>query len=123
MEWAASYFCSMAAQYPENVEMLQKAGMTGVIDDWTRKEKKNTANIKWGEKDPRHAFRLSGAELKAFLATGRSMAVMTLYKRAKKQKDGMTMADCQGIMDALGWSAEKELPKLVREYGITMSQK
>lgn len=118
--WNLMRFLALAAQYPENVEMLQKAGMTDVLDDWTRREKKNAANIKWGEKDPRQAFRLSGAELKAFLATGRSMAVMTLYKRAKKQRDRMTMADCQGIMDALGWEAEKELPKLVREYDITM---
>lgn len=119
--WNLMRFLAMAVQYPENVEMLQKAGMTDVLDDWTRKEKKNAANIKWGEKDPRKAFRLSGAELKAFLATReRSMAVLTLYKRAKKQKAGLTMEDCQGIMDALGWSAEKELPKLVREYGTTM---
>ena len=119
--WNLMRFLAMAAQYPENVEMLQKAGMTDVLDDWTRREKKNAANIKWGEKDPRNAFRLSGAELKEFLATReRSMAVLTLYKRAKKQKAGLTMEDCQGIMDALGWAAEKELPKLVREYGTTM---
>lgn len=119
--WNLMRFLAMAAQYPENVEMLQKAGMTDVLDDWTRKEKKNAANIKWGEKDPRKAFRLSGAEMKEFLATReRSMAVLTLYKRAKKQKAGLSMEDCQGIMDALGWEAEKELPKLTREYGVTV---
>lgn len=118
--WNLMRFLSLAAQFPENVEMLQKAGMTDVLDDWTQRKKKNAANIKWGEKDPRKAFRLDGAELKAFMATRRSMSVLTLYKRAKKQKAGLTMADSQEIVDALGWSAEKELPKLVKEYGTTI---
>lgn len=113
-------FLAMAAQYPENVEMLQKAGMKDVLDDWTQRKKKNTANIVWGEKDPRKAFRLNGGELKAFMSTRKSMSVMTLYKRAKKQGTGLSMADCQGIEDALGWAAEKELPKLTREYGTTI---
>ena len=113
-------FLAMAAQYPENVEMLQKAGMTDVLDDWIQRKKKNAANIVWGEKDPRKAFRLDGGELKAFMSTRKSMSVMTLYKRAKKQGTGLTMADCQGIEDALGWAAEKELPKLTREYGTTI---
>lgn len=121
--WNLMRFLSMAAQYPENVEMLQKAGMTDVLDDWTRRQKKNAANIVWGEKDPRKAFRLDGGELKAFMATQkRSVSVLTLYKRAKKQKAGLTMADCQGIEDALGWSAEKELPKVTKEYGATIKE-
>lgn len=116
-------FLGLAAQYPENVEMLQKAGMTDVLDDWTRRKKKNAANIVWGEKDPRKAFRLDNGELKAFMATRqRSLRVMTLYKRAKKQKAGMTMQECQELMDGLGWSAEKELPKLTRAYGVTMRE-
>lgn len=113
-------FLALASQYPENVEMLMKAGMRDVIDDWIWKKKKNASNITWGEKDPRKAFRLDGRELKAFMATRRSMSVMTLYRRAKKQKSGLTMADCQGIEDALGWSADKELPKLAKEYGTTI---
>jgi DNA-binding transcriptional MerR regulator len=101
--------------------MLQKAGMEDVLNDWTCRKKKNAANITWGEKDPRKAFQLDGGELKAFMATRkRSMSVLTLYKRAKKQKSGLTMEDCQGIIDALGWSADKELPKLAKEYGATI---
>ncbi len=113
-------FLAMATQYPENVEMLQKAGVTNVLDDWTQRKKKNAANIVWGEKDPRKAFRLDGGELKAFMSTRKSMSVMTLYKRAKKQGNGLSMSDCQGIEDALGWAAEKELPKLTKEYGTTI---
>lgn len=38
--WNLMRFLAMAAQYPENVEMLQKAGMTDVLDDWTRELEK-----------------------------------------------------------------------------------
>lgn len=115
-------FLGLAAQYPENVEMLQKAGMPEVIDDWVRREVKNARNIRWGEKDPRKAFQLNAGELKAFLATRRELAVMTLYKQAKRQKAALTMAQCQEIRDALGWSVEKELPKITKDYRTTTKE-
>ena len=110
---------ALAAQYPENTEMLQKAGMREVLKDWVYNRVKNAANIRWGEKDPRKAFGLDGGELKAFLQTDRSMGVLALYKSMRKQGMKMSMEECLEIKKELGCSAARDLKELAREHDTT----
>lgn len=119
--WNLMRTLALAAQYPENVEMLQKAGMTEVLDDWTRREKKNAAAIRWGETDPRRAFGLNGQELKEFLSTGRRIGTVALYKQLRRRNEKITVKETAAMVEELGDRAQ-ELVKLCRAWDLPVKR-
>ena len=119
--WNLMRTLALAAQYPENVEMLQKAGMTEVLDDWTRREKKNAAAIRWGETDPRRAFGLNGQELKEFLSTGRRIGTVALYKQLRRRNEKITVKETAAMAEELGDRA-RELVKLCRAWELPVKR-
>lgn len=120
--WGLISFLALAAQYPENVEMLQKAGMNDVLDDWTRRRKKNAAAIRWGETDPRQAFGLSGQELREFLSTARDIDTIALYKTLRRRGERITVKEAADTVEKLGAAGARKLMKLSRENGLSLLQ-
>lgn len=89
-------YLGMAAKHPENVEMLRKAGVIEPLVDWIHRKRKNADVLKWGQKDPRKAFRLTKQELKAFLETKhRAMNTLRMYQKSEKR---LTFAQCEELL-------------------------
>lgn len=74
---------SAAAQHPQ-IEMLAKMGLNALVNDLVIRKRKLTREIKWGEKDPRKAFGLTGPELKEFCAIDGDSADLRWYKMLRK---------------------------------------
>lgn len=108
-------FLGIASLYPENVEMLMKAGMYRLITDYVLRRKKNASLIRWGESDPRKAFGLSGAELKEFLAGERNLDALDIYKKLRKVDRKVTLADAGSLLSSLGDMMAKQLVSHIRQ--------
>lgn len=94
-------FLALAAQYPESVEMLMKAGMGKPIGDYIHRDRKNSAVIRWGEKDPHRAFGLTAEELRAFLETSRALETLYVYRAFRRQGVRVSMADADAAAESL----------------------
>ena len=77
-------FLHLAAQYPANVEMLLKMGVGRIIEDWIYCRKKNVDLIRWGERDPRRAFRMDGGSLKVWMREGRNLQDLEIRRVLQK---------------------------------------
>jgi len=73
-------FLTIAAVYPRQLEMLNKAGQLTLINDLIWEGKKNAKVFTWEETDPRKAFGLSGQELKKYLSLGDALGVLEVRK-------------------------------------------
>lgn len=73
-------FLQLAAQYPQQVEMLLKMGLSDIVRDWVSYKKKNAAVLRWNETDPRKAFRLNSAELKEWIESGGNTNALLMRK-------------------------------------------
>lgn len=114
-------FLGIASLYPENVEMLMKAGMHEVLIDYVYRQKKNSSVIRWGEADPRKAFGLSGAELKEFLSGDRKLETLAVYKKMCKMDKKITLLDVEKMLNSLGEAKVKEVAaKVKRIKGISV---
>lgn len=78
--------------YPRQIEMLMKAGMSGVVLDLAERGVKHAAVIDWDAEDPKKAFRLNRQEMKAFLETSRDIQILELYK---KFKGHVPLSECE----------------------------
>lgn len=105
---------ALAAQYPEGVEMLRKAGMVRPIDDWVWNRKKNTKVIKWDETDPRKVFGLDGRELREFLAGSKSLEVLEAYKGLRKRDKRLTFQEVEDAKAKLGISLTMDVAKIIK---------
>ncbi len=111
-------YLAAAARYPENVEMLRKAGMNDLVRDLVYRGKKNAAVLKWGEKDPRAAFGLTRTELKEFLATKRSVTALYIHKSLRKAGMKMSFADVELLEGRLGLKLVEDVLKRARNHGV-----
>ncbi|NCC85358.1 MAG: hypothetical protein EOM03_14695 [Clostridia bacterium] len=73
-------FLTVAAVYPRQLEMLNKAGQLTLIKDLMWTGKKNAKIFTWEEADPRRAFGIDGQELKKYLALGDTLGVLDVRK-------------------------------------------
>lgn len=94
-------FLALAAQYPESVEMLMKAGMLEPIEEYIDRNRKNNAVIHWGEKDPRRAFGLTAEELRAFLGRSKRLETLYVYRAFRRQGVRVSMADADAAAESL----------------------
>lgn len=83
-------YLGLASLYPESVEMLMKADVVAPIKDYVFGRIKNSAVLRWGEKDPRKALGLSKVELREFLGTSKEME--TLYILRAYRRAGMAIS-------------------------------
>jgi len=73
-------FLTIAAVYPRQLEMLNKAGQLTLINNLMWEGKKNAKVFTWEETDPRRAFGLDGQELKKYLPLGDALGVLEVRK-------------------------------------------
>lgn len=112
---------ALAALYPEGVEMLLKAGMTRPIEEWVWRRKKNAKTIHWGEKDPRKVFDLNGRELKEFLAGGKDLDVLKIYKALRKDDKRLTIGEVERQAKDMGLFVLQDLAKRLKTLpGLTL---
>lgn len=71
--------------YPRQIEMLMKGGGKELVDDLVTGRRKNRAIINWNETDPRKAFGLDGAEMRAFRDSGCSIYRIEPYKYLRRR--------------------------------------
>lgn len=114
---------ALAAQYPEGVEMLTKAGLTEPIEDWVWGRKKNAKAIKWDEKDPRKVFDLNSRELKEFLASKRELDVLVAYKDLRKGDKKVTIREVEKAKMRLGEYLLVDIVKELRRTPTTTLRK
>lgn len=57
-------FLTIAAIYPDKVEMLLKSGLGELVEDMVKDRKKHAAWFNWDAADLKHAFRISRQELR-----------------------------------------------------------
>lgn len=74
-------FLTACCFYPQQIEMLMKAGMSDVVCDLVERGVKHATVINWGEENSGKVFGLNRQELKAFLGTSRDIRTAELYKR------------------------------------------
>lgn len=118
-------FLTACCFYPRQIEMLMKAGMTGVVRDLVERGVKHTAVINWDETDPARAFKVSRQNLKIFLKTDRDIEILELFKKLKERA---TLSECADwlsngliIRETMGAAKKWNLPpeKLMRYlYGF-----
>lgn len=114
---------ALAAQYPEGVEMLTKAGLTKPIEDWVWCRKKNAKAIKWDEKDPRKVFDLNSRELKEFLASKRDLDVLAAYKDLRKGDKKITFKEVEKAQNRLGEYLLVDIAKELKRTPTTTLRK
>lgn len=103
-------FLTLAAQYPKQTEMLLKMGLQELVKDWVFRKRKNVEVLRWGEENPKAAFHLSGAELKAWIATGGNLETLKTRKILAKAGIRAGIEDAARISEALHQS-----PKALRQ--------
>ena len=115
-------FLTVAAIYPMQLEMLNKAGQKTLINDLMWEGKKNAKFFRWEETDPRKAFGMSGQELKRYLAMGDALYVLETRK----------LLGCS-FEQAMDWFSDPlngvdnmyELRKLIdgcKKYGVDINE-
>lgn len=90
-------FLHLAAQYPQQTEMLLKMGLVDIVKDWVWRRKKNKAVLRWNETDPRKAFRLNGAELKEWIGSGGHTKTLVMRKILQKHHVQTSISEAEQI--------------------------
>ena len=106
-------FLQLAAQYPQQVEMLLKMGLFDIIGEWVFWNKKNAAVLRWNETDPRKAFRLNGAELKEWIGSGGNTNTLAMRKILLKNGIQAGISEAERISQELNRD-EKSLREIFR---------
>ena len=101
-------YLAAAARWPENVEMLRKAGLNEPVIDLVYAGKKNADIMKWGEVDPRKALGLTKPQLKEWMASGGELQTLRVWKGIRKTGGSVCFSDAKQI-------AEKFTSKTFRE--------
>lgn len=78
-------FLTACCFYSRQIEMLLKAGMSTVAQDFIERGVKHAMVINWEESDPAKAFKVSRQDLKTFLKTNRDIGILELYKKLKER--------------------------------------
>lgn len=111
-------YLDVAAHWPENVEMLRKAGMDRAVSELVYEGKKNAAVLKWGETDPRKAFGLDKQELKEFLNGERDLDTLYLLKAGRKGGGAMTLSEAEEWRRELGRNRATEVLGRAAKNGV-----
>lgn len=111
-------YLGVAARYPENVEMLRKAGMDQPVRDMVYNGKKNAAVLKWGETDPRAAFGLTKTQLKEFLTTSRNMNTLYIYRKLCKAGAEVSFVEAEQLDEWLGLELAGDVLKRARDHHV-----
>ena len=106
-------FLTLAAQYPKQTEMLMKMGLQELVKDWIFYKRKNAAVLRWDEENPKAAFNLSGAALKAWIASGGNPKTLKIQKILKKAGIRAGIEDAAQISEAL-YQDPKALQQLLQ---------
>lgn len=88
---------ALCTQWPRHVEMLTRAGMTQAVNDVATGVRWNAAAFKWKDPNPVEALGLNTQERKEFLDTTRRMDVLAAYKRMRRKKIQVTMAELESV--------------------------
>ena len=106
-------FLHLAAQYPQQVEMLLKMGLSNIVRDWVSYKKKNAAVLRWNETDPRKAFRLNGAELKEWIGSGGHTKTLVMRKILQKHHVPASISEAEQISLELDYD-ERNLREILK---------
>ena len=117
--WLMRYL-SVYSVYPQQTEMLIKAGLKSLVNDLTLYRTKNADIFKWEETDPRRAFALDGQTLKQWLASGADTDALRLYRLAKRRGLIMTLEQAANIAGTRG--ANLKTAKEFLEFCAVMGQ-
>ena len=97
-------YLTLAAQHTVQTEMLAKAGLIEILEDWIFNRKKNADILKWSETDPRKAFGLNGGELRRWIAGGGKPEVLRLRRLLQKAGIRTDVAQAEEIAKELGYN-------------------
>lgn len=103
--------------YPEQIEMLLKCGKRRYVDELVSGRRKNARAIKWGEKDPKKAFKLNGQELRAYMRMGDDPELLVQYKRLRRAKLYTGFEELSQIIEETGFGSD-ELFEICCNYKI-----
>lgn len=111
-------FLHLAAQYPQQVEMLLKMGLVDIVKDWVWRRKKNKAVLRWNETDPRKAFRLNGAELKEWIGSGGHTKTLVMRKILLKEGIRASISEAEQISLELDYNVKnlREILKRAEQW-------
>ena len=113
-------FLTLSCIYPRAIEMLMKAGMMNVIEEFTDKRKKHAAAIRWDADNPVDAFGITKPELREFLATKREIGVLENFKYCKKHGLKTSFADIDTVYSELFCDSQtKEFYRNCEKYRLT----
>lgn len=90
-------FLALCTGYPQQVEMLLKAGMFSAVDDMVRFGKLNKKLFDWNEKNVYRSFGLEKDVLQEWLDGGCSQNVLEAYKRMTKASVKATMPELKEL--------------------------
>jgi len=113
-------FLTLSCIYPRAVEMLMKAGMMRVVEDFTDLRKKHAAAIRWDADNPADAFGITKPELREFLATKREIGVLENYKYCKKHGLKTSFGEAETVyFELFGDSDTRDFYKKCVKYHLT----
>ena len=99
-------FLAVCTAYPRQVELLMKAGMVNVVQDFAERKKSNAAAFNWYADTVFEGLGLTKQELKEFMATTRSAVVLAKYKQLRRKGIPVRLKE----LDALkSWIGEGEM--------------
>lgn len=102
-------FLTVAAIYPDKVEMLIKSGLGELVEDLVEDRKKHTGWFDWDSPDFKGAFKgMDRQQLREILALEMPAAEVDLWARVRKQ--GITLREMYGFC-----RDNHDMPDIVRE--------
>lgn len=107
-------FLTIAAIYPEKVEMLIKRSLGRVVNDLVEYSRKNYTWFDWDSTDPRKMFKLSKPDMKKIIEHGTPLRVVREYASLKKYGLSLEQAHrCFGYAYSL-----RDFQKHIRDFSL-----
>lgn len=112
-----TYLC-MYSLYPR-IEFLMKAGGYSWVYDLVYNKNKNRKYIDWSAKNYSDMFRMSKAEIKAFMSCSLSKVLLELYYN---EGDGMSIIDFCKMFRCYSSEFHVQLVTLLKDYKISIDK-
>lgn len=112
-------YLGLASQHTKQVEMLRKAGVNELVENWIFGKVKNKDIFDWKAEDPRKAFRLTRNELKLFLATDKRLDRLRFYRAAKPD---LAFWEALQVYEKVGGYSGELVLNLAREQGVPIKK-
>ena len=103
---------TLCAFWPRQFEMLVKLGLGEAVDDLLYRKKWNRAAFDWREPAPRKSFGLNAGELRDWGAAGRSLELLTYYKRLCRTQNKPSFEVLRKLREEAGPVCGRLVPKL-----------